>query len=93
METKIREKLRIAFHPTVLKITDESSLHAGHREGGQKQGTHFKIEMVSEWFEGKSRLERHQAVYEVLAPELKAGVHALSLILKTSQETRTSTPL
>ena len=60
-------------------MVDESHQHAGHaghRPGGE---THFRVYIVSEAFQGKSRLERHRLVNETLAGELAGGVHALAI--------------
>ena len=73
------EKLEAAFAPQRLDVIDESHRHeghAGHRPGGQ---THFRIHIVSEAFQGKSRIERHRLVNQALADELKGGVHALAI--------------
>ena len=72
-------KLSAKFAPIHLEVIDESSRHQGHagsRPGGE---THFRVRIVSAAFAGKSRVERHRAVNELLAPELKAGVHALAI--------------
>ena len=39
----------------------------------------FPRALVSPAFAGMSRIERHRAVNELLADELKAGVHALAI--------------
>ena len=39
----------------------------------------FKVVVVSEAFEGQPLLRRHQQVNVLLAEELKAGLHALSM--------------
>jgi BolA protein len=75
----ITNKLREAFTPESLEVTDESHLHeghAGHRLGGQ---THFRVYIVSKAFEGKSRIERHRMINATLAAELAGSVHALAL--------------
>jgi BolA family transcriptional regulator, general stress-responsive regulator len=75
----ITEKLTKAFAPESLDVVDESHQHeghAGHRPGGE---THFRVHIVSEAFHGKSRLERHRMVNEILASELEGGVHALAI--------------
>ena len=75
----ITNKLREAFSPESLDVTDESHLHeghAGHRPGGE---THFKVYIVSKAFEGKSRIERHRMINATLAAELAGPVHALAL--------------
>ena len=75
----IINKLREAFLPESLDVTDESHLHeghAGHRPGGE---THFRVNIVSPAFEGKSRIERHRMVNATLAAELEGSVHALAI--------------
>ncbi|HXR35341.1 MAG TPA: BolA/IbaG family iron-sulfur metabolism protein [Candidatus Binataceae bacterium] len=42
-------------------------------------GDHFEALVVSATFEGKSLVERHQAVYGALGDALRAEVHALTL--------------
>ncbi len=42
-------------------------------------GDHFEAVVVSTDFEGKSLVERHQAVYAALGDAMRAQVHALTL--------------
>jgi BolA protein len=82
----IESKLTAALQPTRVRVIDESELHkghAGHRPGGQ---SHFRVEIVSAAFDGQSRIARQRRVYEILADELKAGVHALALKTLTPAE-------
>ena len=75
----ITEKLTSAFSPQSLNVVDESHLHAGHagsREGGQ---THYRVYIVSNAFEGKSRVDRHRMINTALAAELAGSVHALAI--------------
>ena len=75
----ITNKLREAFSPESLDVTDESHLHeghAGHRPGGE---THFRVYIVSPAFEGKSRVERHRMINATLSRELAGSVHALAI--------------
>ena len=75
----IINKLREAFLPESLEVTDESHLHeghSGHRPGGE---THFRVYIVSNAFEGKSRIERHRMINTALAGELAGPIHALAL--------------
>ncbi|MYZ50079.1 BolA family protein [Propylenella binzhouense] len=79
MKSKIETKLVQALAPEMLTVVDESHLHAGHaghRPGGE---SHFRIRIVADAFEGKSRLERHRAINAILAEELSGGVHALAI--------------
>ncbi len=85
-EHQIAAKLTEAFAPVSLDVTDESHLHeghAGHRPGGQ---THFRVYIVSQAFDGKSRVERHRMIHQALADELAGGIHALALSAQTPAE-------
>jgi stress-induced morphogen len=42
-------------------------------------GDHFRAEIVSDRFEGLSRIEQHQLVYSVFGAEIGGPIHALSL--------------
>ncbi|MCJ9428141.1 BolA family protein [Kordiimonas marina] len=75
----IEKKLTEALAPVELAVIDESERHRGHggyREGGE---SHFRVEITSQAFEGKSRLERQRMVMSVLKEELAGPVHALSV--------------
>jgi BolA protein len=75
----ITKKLTEAFFPQSLNVVDESHRHeghAGHRPGEQ---THFRVYIVSDAFKGKTRIDRHRMVNQVLSNELAAGVHALAI--------------
>jgi stress-induced morphogen len=82
VQTRIETKLREAFSPSVLDVQNESGSHNVPR-GSE---THFKAVVVSTAFEGLGRIERHRAVHVALADELAAGVHALTLTLRTPDE-------
>lgn len=47
-------------------------------------GDHFRAEVVSDRFDGLSRIQQHQLVYGVFGDEVGGPIHALSI--------RTSTP-
>ena len=81
----IREKLQTAFSPDQLKIIDESHFHAGH-EGAKEGKGHFNVSIVSDQFIGKSMINRHKMVYEVLADLMETDIHALSIKAKTTEE-------
>ena len=83
---RITRKLTEAFAPQELRVIDESHQHQGHggwREGGE---THFRVDIVSAAFAGKSRLERHRLVNAALAEELAGGVHALAIVARAPEE-------
>ncbi|MEQ8332173.1 BolA family protein [Nisaea sp.] len=82
----IKAKLMSAFAPEHLAVIDDSQAHRGHggwREGGE---THFNVEIISDAFAGKSRVDRQRMVHAVLADELADRVHALSIKAKATAD-------
>lgn len=65
------------LEPSSLKITDESALHAGHQGNGG--GGHFKLEITSSHFCGKSPIMRHRLIYQTLTDLMPHKIHALSI--------------
>lgn len=49
---------------------------------------HWKATVVSAGFAGKSMLERHRLVMAALAEEMKGPIHALTLDVRTPEETQ-----
>ena len=49
-------------------------------------GQHFEAVVVSEEFAGKSRVQRHQCVYQTLGDRMREEIHALSMKTFTPQE-------
>lgn len=78
-EARLKEKLMIGLRPTRLDIINESEMHAGHRSSPGTGESHFRILIVSEIFAGKSRVERHRLVNEILEGEVGKNIHALAL--------------
>jgi len=79
VEESIREKLSAAFSPAAIEVVNDSHRHAGHGSSPGTGESHFSVTVVSPAFAGKSRLERHRMVNEVLAEELSGKVHALAI--------------
>lgn len=86
VEQSIREKLTEAFEPEALEIINESHRHAGHAGSPGTGESHFAVKVVSSAFAGKSRLERHRMVNDVLAEELSGNIHALALSALSPEE-------
>eukprot|EP01023_Acetabularia_acetabulum_P003344 TRINITY_DN11409_c1_g1_i9.p2 TRINITY_DN11409_c1_g1~~TRINITY_DN11409_c1_g1_i9.p2 ORF type:complete len:139 (+),score=7.36 TRINITY_DN11409_c1_g1_i9:2-418(+) len=88
--TRLQKKLSEGLNPKFLNIMDESSKHSGHaamKNFDSPSGeTHFRIQIVSQEFEGQNTVKRHRIVYGLLSEELKGPVHALSLETKTPEE-------
>ena len=75
----IAETLSRDLAPVSLSVEDESHQHAGHsgwREGGE---THFRIDVVSAAFAGKTRIDRHRIVNAALEEAFARGLHALAI--------------
>ena len=80
----IEGRLREAFAPEELVVTDDSAAHAGHA-GAQGGGGHYSVTIVSPRFAGHSPLARHRLVYDALK-DLMREVHALSVRALTPDE-------
>ena len=90
VKDRIRAKLQAGLEPTSLDVIDDSHRHADHfvHEGGagHEGESHFTVKIVSPAFSGKSRVERHRRINELLAAELAGGVHALAIHAKAPGE-------
>lgn len=91
IEQIIRRKITESLQPTVLEIYNDSKLHAHHvgmRGSSNTIESHFRLKIVSQAFENKSKPMRHRLVYKLLADEMSMinGVHAIQLSTKTPKE-------
>jgi BolA family transcriptional regulator, general stress-responsive regulator len=82
---RIDAVLRAALEPEHLAIQDESHRHRGHAGAADGRG-HFRVEIVSPSFRGRSRLARHRLLYDALAAELQTDIHALAIHAFTPEE-------
>ncbi|HEY0842803.1 BolA family protein [Methylotenera sp.] len=76
MIDQIKTRLQ-ALDPIALDLIDESALHAGHQGNGG--GGHYKLNITSSHFCGKSQIMRHRLVYQALADLMPHKIHALSI--------------
>ena len=51
-------------------------------------GDHFRAEIVSDRFEGLSRIQQHKLVYDVFGEEIGGAIHALSIKTSTPAATQ-----
>ncbi|KAF8941589.1 bola-like protein [Dissophora ornata] len=88
LTTSIRTTLTELLQPTALEIINDSSKHAHHSamRGVSSKETHFRVNVVSDAFTGKSTMQRHRLIYGALSKDFEAGLHALSLNTKTPTE-------
>lgn len=85
VQQAIERKVTEALRPSIFKIANDSHKHAGHAgnpSGAPDAETHFTCTIESSAFDGKSRVQQHRMVYELLGDEFAQGLHALAL--KTS---------
>lgn len=80
----MREQLEAHFAPAHLAIHDDSHHHAGH--AGHGGAGHFRVEIVSDAFTGKSRVARHQMVFAALSALMGKDIHALGITALTRAE-------
>lgn len=84
-EQRIRDILSQSLAPLELGVENESHMHSVP----PNSETHFKVLVVSEVFEGKSRIDRQRLVNELLKSELQTGLHALTQKALTPKEWET----
>jgi BolA protein len=77
-EQSILAQLQLTFAPLECVLEDESALHAGHA-GAASGGGHYRLRLVSQRFDGCSRVARHRLVYDCLANLMQADIHALAI--------------
>jgi BolA family transcriptional regulator, general stress-responsive regulator len=75
---RIRMRLEESFTGASVSVVDDSARHAGHA-GARGGGGHFVVQIESETFSGRSRLERHRLVYKALADMMAGDIHALNI--------------
>jgi BolA family transcriptional regulator, general stress-responsive regulator len=75
VQQQITEQLAQALAPLHLEVANESHMHSVPPDSE----THFRVVVVSEVFNGKRQVARHQQIYGLLAAQLEGPVHALAL--------------
>ena len=71
--------------PESIKSGIESGL-ACERVEVSGDGQHFQALVVSNAFAGKSRVQRHQLVYQALGDRMREEIHALSMQTLSPEE-------
>jgi acid stress-induced BolA-like protein IbaG/YrbA len=71
--------------PESVKSGIEAGLACQHVEV-IGDGQHFQAVVVSSAFAGKSRVQRHQLVYQALGDRMREEIHALSMQTLTPEE-------
>lgn len=76
---EIEQLLSTAFAPVSLAVHNDSAKHHGHLGDDGTGESHFTIEIESDAFAGKSRLERQRMVNRALGDIPGQRVHALAI--------------
>lgn len=84
----IKQKLSEALNPELIEIIDNSAAHAGHA-GVQHGGGHYNVTIVSDSFNEKTLVQRHQLIYQALGDMMKEEIHALGINALTPSEYNT----
>jgi BolA protein len=79
---RIHQRLTERLQPSVLEVTDESALHAGHAGASPSgSGSHMRVRIALPLFTGMGRVQRHRLVYDALQDFIDQGLHALAIEL------------
>lgn len=81
-QAELTTRLSQAFAPHFLQVENESHMHSS----GRGADSHFKVVLVSDHFEGLSKVARHRKLYQFFSKDLQSGIHALALHLYTIKE-------
>ena len=82
IQTKIQQLLVEALNPEFLQVDNESGQH-NVPDGSE---SHFRVVIVTQEFQGKRLVQRHQQVNRILADVLAHDIHALALHTYTDEE-------
>jgi len=77
--TEMLKRLNSALSPSRIELTDDSEQHRGHGGYNPAGESHFSLDIESEFFTGKSRVERQRLVYRALGELMHERVHALQI--------------
>jgi BolA protein len=82
----IKQKLSV-LNPHYLKIIDQTSLHASHIPKSSEE-THLKIEISAQILDRETTVKQHRLINKILEDEFKSGLHALSIVVKKTSDTK-----
>ena len=82
VQREIEQQLTREFSPQFLEVNNESHQHSVPANSE----THFRVVLVSDQFDNRRQVARHQLVYRALASQLAGPVHALALHTYTAAE-------
>ncbi len=74
MEKALRASIEQTFEPEYFELENESHRHSVPANSE----THFRLLVVADAFEGKSRVDRSRLVNDLIKPFMNQGLHALT---------------
>ena len=86
VENQIKTIIESNFKPVHLEVVNQSDNHIGHAGHDGSGESHFKLMVVSDLFEGVSRIDRSRQVNQALEVVFTDGLHALSMKLLAPSE-------
>lgn len=84
---RIHDAIQQELEASHVSVKDHSAEHAGH-PGVATGAGHFEVTVVSEKFEGLSRVSAQRLVYQALAGLMATEIHALSIDTLTPEQWR-----
>ena len=84
ISNKIEQKLIKIIKLMHFEVKDFTGRHLNHEQ--HNGGFHLEAIIVSENFIGKSLIERHKIIYEILGDLLNHEIHAFSMKTLTPDE-------
>lgn len=79
IKEKIKKLIEDELNIFYFEIKDTTSQHTNH--SNYKGGSHLRMKIVSDDFENKSLVKRHQIIYSIINDFIQKEIHAV--ILKT----------
>ncbi|SMN10682.1 Cell division protein BolA [uncultured Candidatus Thioglobus sp.] len=80
MQQHLTEQLNVALSPTHLEVINESGNHSG-----TATESHFKLVVVSDYFQDLKLIDRHRFINQLFKEEL-GHIHALAMHTYTPDE-------
>ncbi|MDC0093036.1 BolA family transcriptional regulator [Alphaproteobacteria bacterium] len=83
---KIEKMINDTFQPYFFSVNDVSEQHRGHQSFKENVESHFKLIIVSQKFNNKSKILRHRMINEGLQQEFLSDLHSVTIKAYTIDE-------
>jgi stress-induced morphogen len=77
---EVSERIESEMPDADVEVVEED------HEDERSDGAHFGVVVVSDGFEGMSRVDRHRAVYDALGEAMGGEIHAVEIRARTHDE-------